>query len=84
MAAVVNIGGLQFGGSSNQVGVYNGQNMQNAWDSNSPSTSATGTLNGMGSTKIVGAAVLYNYALAGQALIDSDIKNNASPAAEGP
>ena len=30
MASVVNLGGVQFGGSSNQVGVYNRKNMQNA------------------------------------------------------
>lgn len=84
MSAIVNLGGIQFGGSTNQIGVYNGQNMQNAWDSNSPSMSVGGPLEGMCSTKIIGTAVLYNYSIAGQALFDSDIKNNASPVAEGP
>jgi hypothetical protein len=79
MAAVVNLGGIQFGGSSNQVGVYNGQNMQNGWDSNSPNASVLGPLMGQWSFQWAGAAPFLNVMPGGQPTFDNDIKNNASP-----
>ncbi len=84
MAAFVSfVGGVQFGGSSNQVGVWSGQNMQNAWDSNSPNTSAMGTLMGQFSAQF-GAAPLYNFQPGGQPVFDNDLKDNVSPQLQGP
>lgn len=84
MAAVVNLGAVQFGGSSNQVGVFNGQNMQNAWDSNSPNLSATGTLMGQFSAQWSVAAVVNAFMPVGQPVFDNDLKDNGSPQLEGP
>lgn len=84
MAAVVNLGGIQFGGSSNQVGVFSGQNMQNGWDANSPNASVFGALMGQWSVQWSGAAPFYNLMPGGQPVIDNDLKNNASPLLEGP
>ncbi len=84
MAAIITVGGIQFGGSTNQVGVFNGQNMQNGWDSNSPNTSVLGSLLGQFSLEFVFAAPFYNIQPGGQPVFDNDLKNNASPLAEGP
>ncbi len=84
MAAFVTVGGVQFGGSTSQVGVYNGQNMQNGWDSNSPNTSSLGTLLGQFSVEYAISAPLYNFQPGGQPIFDNDIKHNISPSMEGP
>lgn len=84
LAAVVNLGGVQFGGSSNQVGVYNGQNMQNGWDSNSPNMSVFGAA--MGQLCLQGAwlAPFYAFTPGSQTIFDNDLKDNASPLLQGP
>lgn len=84
MAAVVNLGGVQFGGSSNQVGVFNGQNMQNGWDANSPNTSVLGTMYGQLSWQGTWFAPLYNFAPGNQPTFDNDLKDNVSPLLQGP
>lgn len=84
MAAFVNVGGIVYGGSSNQVGTYNGQNMQNGWDANSPNLSLFGTMMGPMDVQWSGFSQFNNGMLVGQPTLDSDIKNNASPLAEGP
>lgn len=84
MAAIVNIGGFQFGGSSNGVGVYSGQNMQNAWDANSPNTSNFGTQMGQMDVMISAWAMLNDWMFIGQPVFDNDIKNNADPMLQGP
>ncbi|MDQ0189656.1 hypothetical protein JI721_09235 [Alicyclobacillus cycloheptanicus] len=84
MAAIVNIGGFQFGGSSNGVGVFSGQNMQNAWDANSPNTSNYGTQMGQMSAQYAVWAVLNDWMWIGQPVLDNDIKNNGAPMLEGP
>jgi hypothetical protein len=84
MGAIVNVGGIAFGGSSNQVGVFSGQNMQSGWDSNSPNLSTLGTLMGSGSLQYVYIAGSNNWMLIGQPTNDNDLKNNASPLIEGP
>lgn len=84
MAAIVNIGGFQFGGSSNGVGVYSGQNMQNAWDTNSPNTSNFGTQMGQMDVQYSGVAILNDWMFVGQPVFDNDIKSNGAPMIEGP
>jgi hypothetical protein len=84
MAAVVNLGGVQFGGSSNGVGVYNGQNMQNAWDTNSPNTSNLGTIMGQFSLQVNFVALMNNNMPIGQPILDNDFKTNGTPMVEGP
>ncbi len=84
MAAFVTVGGVQFGGSSNQVGVFNGQNMQNGWDSNASNTSLLGTLMGQFSVGFALVAPFINVQPGGQPIFDNDLKNNASPLVEGP
>ncbi len=84
MPAVVNVGGVQFGESAHQVGVYNSQNTQSAWNSNFPEISVLVPLEGIHSFEVAGTAIFYNHMPGGQTLFDSDIKNNASPVWEGP
>lgn len=81
MSALVQIGHVQIGGASNQVGVFDGQNMQIAWDSHSPGVSALGIMMGRyNATSCMHASVLIQTAV-GQPIVDNDIKLNASPAA---
>ncbi|MCL6445427.1 MAG: hypothetical protein K6T83_18540 [Alicyclobacillus sp.] len=84
MAAFVNVGAIQFGGSSNGVGVFNGQNMQNAWDANSPNTSNFGTIMGQLDLQYAALAIFNNGMALGQPVFDNDIKENAAPQVEGP
>jgi len=84
VAAFVNVGAVQFGGSSNQVSVFNGQNMQNAWDSHSPNVSTTGTAMGQLDMQNTGVAFLNNIMGIGQPIVDPDFKNNGAPMVVGP
>ena len=83
MAAFVGTGPIMFGGSSNGVGVFNGQNMQNAWDANSPNTSVNGTMMGQLDVQNAMWAILNNVTGVLQPIFDNDIKDNA-PQVEGP
>lgn len=84
MASVVNLGAIQLGSATNNIGFFNGQNIQNAWDSHSPNLSNMGTLMGSFSVEFTCVALFSNIMPIGQPIIDSDIKNNASPSIEGP
>ena len=84
MAAIVNKGFIQFGGSSNQVGVFSGQNMQNGWDSHSPNLSVLGTMLGPFSVQAAAFAQLNNSMLVGQPILSQELKDNASPLFQGP
>lgn len=84
MAAIVNLGGVNFGGSSNQVGVFNGQNMQNAWDANASNISSMGTLMGQFSVQYAWVTNVNTWMVSGQPILDNDIKNNGTPMIEGP
>jgi len=84
MAAIVNLGGVSFGGATNQVGVFNGQNMQNAWDSNAGNISVTGTLMGQFSAQYSVISNMNNWMGLGEPIIDNDIKNNGTPMIVGP
>lgn len=84
MAGFVNIGGIVYGGSANQVGTFNGQNMMPGWDSHAPNISNLGTLMGQLSLQGTSVAVLNNGMTIGQPIVDQDVKDNASPLAEGP
>ncbi|MCL6632043.1 MAG: hypothetical protein K6T63_05355 [Alicyclobacillus herbarius] len=83
MPAFVQIGQLNIGGASNCVGVFSGQNMQNNWDANSPTVNAMGTMSGNASQKIALVAFVEDRWWLGQPVIDTDIKNNASPMITG-
>ncbi|WP_026962333.1 hypothetical protein [Alicyclobacillus herbarius] len=84
MAAIVNLGGIVFGGSSNQVGVFSGQNMQNGWDANSPNLSLLGTNYGQFAFEYTMFGALNTWMAVGQPTLDNDLKNNATPMLEGP
>ena len=84
MPAFVTIGPLQIGSASNQVGLFSGQNMQNAWDSHSPNVSTMGVMMGQSCTQWTGFAPFYNWMLMGQPLLDSDVKVNYAPLIQGP
>lgn len=84
LAAFVNVGGIIFGGSSNQVGSYSGQNMQNGWDSNSPNLSLMGTQMGQMSVQWTAFSQLNSGMVVGQPVFDNDLKDNASPLLQGP
>ena len=83
MAAFVTVGAIAFGGVSNDVGVFTGQNMQNGWDSHSPNLSVMGVMMGNMDIEWAGLAQLNNAMPIGQPIVDSDIKNNA-PMVQGP
>lgn len=83
MPAFVSIAGIVFGGASNQVGAFNGQNIQNAWDSHAPNISAAGSSLGQYTVKHVANAILYNNMLIGQPTMDADWKDNGSPQWQG-
>lgn len=82
MAAICNTGGVIFGGSSNQVGVFDGQNMQNGWDSHSPNLSVLGTVMGQFDYQVVPITQLNNAMGVGQPIIVQNVKNNGSPVVE--
>ncbi|MDQ0189657.1 hypothetical protein JI721_09240 [Alicyclobacillus cycloheptanicus] len=84
MPAVVSIGFIHVGGTSNCAGIFSGQNMQNDWDANSPAMSVLGTTLGNGNLKSAYLAQLRNEALLGQPTYDQDIKCNGSPTWIGP
>jgi hypothetical protein len=77
MAGFVTVVSVEFGGSSNGVGVYNGQNMQNAWDVNSPNVSGGGTTMGQYTIKNEAFIILNNTTGVSQPVVDSDLKGNA-------
>lgn len=83
MPALVSIGMIQIGSASNQVAVFSGQNMQNAWDSNAANISTLGTLMGQYSIEYSRIAVMNNMMRSGQPLIDCDTKLNDAPLMQG-
>lgn len=83
MAAFVSFGGVMFGGSSNQIGVYSGQIMQNGWDSNSPNLSLYGTAMGQWCWQGAAVAQFNAFTPATDDVIDNDFKVNVAPMLEG-
>lgn len=84
MPAFVNIGTIAIGGSSNGAGIFSGQNMQNNWDSNSPTISSLGSMMGNRCIKSAYYCVLESESVLSQPLYDQDIKCNLSPMWMGP
>ena len=83
MAAIVNLGFIQVGSVSNDVGVFSGQNIQSGWDSHSPNVSNLGTLMGALSAEFTFVSVMNTWTAIGQPVVDADIKSNG-PMVEGP
>lgn len=79
MAAMVSIGTIAIGGSSNCTGIFSGQNMQNNWDSHAPNISSLGTMMGTWNYTNVYLARLDNQSVFNQPIYDQDSKTNASP-----
>lgn len=84
MAALVSIGTISIAGSSNCTGIFNGQNMQNNWDSHAPAMTALGGMMGNWDVKTAYVCRLESQSLLGQPTYDQDIKANASPMWMGP
>lgn len=79
MSAIVNVGPIVIGGASNGVGVFNGQNMQNDWDSHAPNISTLGPMMGNSSAQWSMYAALWINTAVGQPTFDQDFKANNSP-----
>jgi hypothetical protein len=79
MSANVQIGRILIGGASHCVGVFNGQNMQNDWDSHSPTISSFAGIYGNHSLALFQQCSMYNAAVIGQPTLDQDTKTNQSP-----
>jgi len=84
MAAQIQIGNIRIGAAANCVGLFNGQNMQDNWDSHAPNISASGGITGDGGYMTTYSTTLWNKMLVGQPLLDADYKSNASPLWIGP
>ncbi|MCL6547740.1 MAG: hypothetical protein K6T30_02395 [Alicyclobacillus sp.] len=84
MSAIVEIGSIWVGGASNCAGLFNGQNMQNNWDSHAPNISAAGVMMGGGSAYVSWLTGLWVRSVIGQPLADQDWKLNGSPLLVGP
>lgn len=84
MGAVVNVGSIFIGSTANATGIFNGQNMQNDWDSHSSNMSTLGTMSGNRSIQASLYTVLWSTAVIGQPVLDQDIKANGSPLIIGP
>ncbi|MCL6547739.1 MAG: hypothetical protein K6T30_02390 [Alicyclobacillus sp.] len=74
----VQLGAIQSGGWSDNVGVFSGQNIQNSWDSHTPSASSWGALLGDANTAACLVCWMYDVSLLGQPTFDGDVKGNQS------
>ncbi|MBX5437291.1 MAG: hypothetical protein IRZ33_08740 [Alicyclobacillaceae bacterium] len=84
MSAFVEIGQIWIGGASNGAGLFNGQNMQNDWDSHAPHISAGGVLMGGACVFQSWLTGLWMWTLVGQPLVDQDWKMNGAQMWIGP
>ena len=84
MTATISIGRIIVGSATNCVGVFNGQNMQNDWDSHAPVTTCIGALTGNHSQSHSVLAYVWTHSVIGQATLDQDWKCNGSPMLIGP
>jgi len=74
----VELGNIVMGGVSNNAGIFTGQNIQNSWDSHSPSATSFGFLMGDYNRAYCGYTMLYNNSVQGQPTIDNDYKGNCN------
>lgn len=79
MATAVRIGSIQVSTVTNNAGFFNGQNMQNNWDSHAPTIGSRGGVFGNRNLAITGQSLFTNQNVAGQPLLDQDLKANGSP-----
>jgi hypothetical protein len=84
MSANVSIGFIQIGSAANAVGVFNGQNMQNNWDSHTPTLATIGGAFGNHDYMACQYATLSNRSELGQATFDNDTKLNGAKLWIGP
>lgn len=74
----VQLGTIQSGAWSDNVGVFSGQNIQNSWDSHSSDTSAFNGLDGDWNYSSCVVAYTSSRSIYGQPMYDSDAKGNYS------
>jgi len=84
MSAMVSIGWVNVGAATNGTGVFNGQNMQNDWDSHAPSISSSGDIAGNWGRYFSVYTILWNINEIGQPIVDSDTKMNNNRILIGP
>ncbi|MBX5437292.1 MAG: hypothetical protein IRZ33_08745 [Alicyclobacillaceae bacterium] len=74
----IQLGRIQSGGWSDNVGVFSGQNIQNSWDSHTPSASAYCTLMGDANSASCTVCWMWDASIFSQPTFDSDVKGNLS------
>lgn len=74
----VQLGAIQSGGWSDNVGIFTGQNIQNSWDSHTTDASACSGIFGDWGRSSCMYAYLTNRSVYGQPIFDADIKGNHS------
>jgi len=74
----VQLGSIQSASWSDNVGVFSGQNIQNAWDSHAPSASSFGSMMGDFNYASCYLSLMYNRSVYGQPTYDADVKGNLS------
>jgi len=75
----VQLGLIQTGSWSENTGMFTGQNIQNAWDSHTPTTAAVGPMMGDWNMSFCQRASMHQTAVYGQPIFDQDTKGNAAP-----
>ncbi|MCL6632042.1 MAG: hypothetical protein K6T63_05350 [Alicyclobacillus herbarius] len=75
----VQLGAIHSGGWIDNVGIFTGQNIQNAWDSHSPTTVAFGVSMGDANRSHCHFAWVQSRSIYGQPIYDGDWKGNHSP-----
>ncbi len=74
----VSLESIQIGSFSQNSGVFSGQNIQNSWDSHTPTIASFGITMGDFCTGHCEIAGLWSQSYSGQAIYDSDSKGNGS------
>ncbi|MDQ0189658.1 hypothetical protein JI721_09245 [Alicyclobacillus cycloheptanicus] len=74
----VQLGAIQSGGWSDNVGIFTGQNIQNSWDSHSTGVNAANGQFGDWNRSFILAAYNATKGMYGQPIFDRDLKGNQS------
>lgn len=77
------LGSIQSGGWSDNVGIFSGQNIQNAWDAHSASTNSVGGQFGDLNLTTCFYSLLSMKTVYSQPTYDNDFKGNNSPMSMG-
>jgi len=72
----VNLQTIQTGACSSNVGIFSGQNIQDSWDSHSPTIVSFGFVMGDYCVSTSGLSLLWTDSVNGQAIFDNDVKQN--------